>query len=76
MGAALKHSDRRLGLATSVVIENPMTQGLTSHTPQILFHGYYDVPPKSPHGQWNTPPFEPQLPKGKDGREQIFALPV
>jgi acetylornithine deacetylase/succinyl-diaminopimelate desuccinylase-like protein len=76
MGAALKYSDRRLGLATSVVIENPMPQGLTSHTPKILFHGHYNVLPESPAGQWNTPPFEPQLPKGKDGRTQFFALPV
>jgi acetylornithine deacetylase/succinyl-diaminopimelate desuccinylase-like protein len=76
MGAALKHSDRRLGLATSVVVENPMPQGMTSHTPQIPFYGFYDVPPESPAGQWNTPPFEPQLQKGKDGRTQNIALPV
>ena len=76
MGAALKYSDGRLELATSVVIENPMPQGSTSHTPKILFHGHYVVSPESPARPRNTPPFEPQLPKGKDGRTQFFALPV
>jgi hypothetical protein len=53
-----------------------MPQGMTSHMPQTPFHGHYSVPPECPAGQWNTLPFEPQLAKGKDGRQQIFALPV
>jgi acetylornithine deacetylase/succinyl-diaminopimelate desuccinylase-like protein len=76
MGAAFKNRDGRPVLATGPLLENPMPQGLTLHTPQILFHGHYGVLPESPVGQWNTPPFEPQLAKGKDGRTQIFPLPV
>ena len=76
MGEVLKHMDKRLGLPESVVVEKPMPQGMTFHTPHFLLYGHYDVPPESPVGPWNTPPFEPQLPKGKDGRTQIFALPV
>jgi acetylornithine deacetylase/succinyl-diaminopimelate desuccinylase-like protein len=75
MGAVLRQADRRLRLATGLVIKKTMPQGLTSHTSSILFHGHYDVPPESPAEQGNTPPFEPQLPKGKDGRMQHFALP-
>ena len=76
MGAAFRYTAKRFGLAFSPAREKPMPQGMTSHMPQTPFHGHYSVPPESPVGQWNTPPFEPQLPKGKDGREQIFALPV
>ena len=76
MGAAFRCTAKRFGLPFSPAREKPMPQGMTSHMPQTSFHGHYSVPSESPAGQWNTPPFEPQLPKGKDGREQIFALPV
>jgi hypothetical protein len=76
MGAAFNHTAKRFALAFSPPGEKPMPQGMTSHMPQTFFHGHYSVSPESPVGRWNTPPFEPQLPKGKDGREQIFALPV
>jgi hypothetical protein len=75
MGAAFRYTAKRFGLAFSPAREKPMPQGMTSHMPQTPFMAI-TVPPESPVGQWNTPPFEPQLPKGKDGREQIFALPV
>jgi hypothetical protein len=76
MGAAFNHTAKRFGLRFSPAREKPMPQGMTSHMPQTPFHGHYSVSPESPARQWNTLPFEPQLPKGKDGRQQIFALPV
>jgi hypothetical protein len=76
MGAAFRYTAKRFGFATDPAREKPMPQGMTSHMPQTPFHGHYSVSPGSPVGQRNTPPFEPELPKGKDGREQIFALPV
>ena len=76
MGAAFRYTAKRFGLNSGSARKKPMPQGMTSHMPQTPFHGHYDVSPESPAGQWNTPPFEPQLAKGKDGREQIFALPV
>ena len=76
MGAAFKYTAKRFGLRFSPAREKPMPQGMTSHMPQTPFHGHYNVSPESPVRRWNTPPFEPQLAKGKDGREQIFALPV
>ena len=76
MGTAFRHAAKRFGLAFSPAREKPMPQGTTFHMPQTPFHGHYCVSPGSPIGDRNTPPFEPQLPKGKDGRQQIFALPV
>lgn len=76
MGAAFRYTAKRFGLAFSPAREKPMPQGMTSHMPQTSFMAHYSVPPESPARQWNTPSFEPQLPKGKDGREQFFALPV
>ena len=76
MGAAFRHTAQRLGPATGPAREKPVPQGMTSHMPQTHFHGHYCVSPESPEGQWNILPFEPQLAKGKDGRQQFFALPV
>jgi hypothetical protein len=76
MGAAFRFTAKRFGLGFGPAREKPMPQGMTSHMPQTPFHGHYSVLPESPARQGNTPPFEPQLAKGKDGREQIFALPV
>ena len=73
MAAVRKHTATRLGAATGLVIEIPMSRGLTFHAPHILFHGHYDVLPESPAEPRNTPPFEPQFTKGKDGRSQFFA---
>jgi acetylornithine deacetylase/succinyl-diaminopimelate desuccinylase-like protein len=56
-----------------VVIGKYQPAGMSSHTPHILFYGHYDVQPADPVELWDSPPFEPQIRKGKDGQEQIFA---
>jgi hypothetical protein len=76
MSAAFSHTVERFGLVFSPALEKPMPRGMTFHMPQTPFYDHYSVPPEIPAGQRNTPPFEPQLPKGKDGRKQIFPLPV
>ena len=77
MGAAFRYTAKRLGPATGPAREKPMPQGMTSHMPQTPFSWPLQRVARKPRGaQWNTPPFEPELAKGKDGRQQIFALPV
>src|SRR5437762_9841051 len=56
-----------------VVIADYAPKDLPSHAPRILFYGHYDVQPPDPLDQWKSPPFEPQIRKGQDGRECIFA---
>ena len=84
MGAengVLKNINGRLRADTStrgttgqpVVIGKYVPEGMPSHLPIFLYYDHYDALPESPAGPWNTPPFEPQLPKGKDGRSQFFA---
>ena len=41
--------------------------------PRVLFYGHYDVQPADPLEEWKTPPFEPALVTGEDGRQRIFA---
>jgi len=56
-----------------VVVAEYAPKGLPSHAPRILFYGHYDVQPPDPLDLWESPPFEPQLRKGTDGEERIFA---
>ncbi len=66
MGAAFRYTAKRLGPATGPAREKPMPQGMTSHMPQILFHGHYSVSPESPEGRSGTPlHLNHNWPKGK-----------
>ena len=56
-----------------VVIGQLNAQGPSQHAPHILFYGHYDVQPADPLDLWQTPPFDPEVRKGKTGQEAIFA---
>jgi acetylornithine deacetylase/succinyl-diaminopimelate desuccinylase-like protein len=56
-----------------VVLASHTPQGLPSHAPHVLFYGHYDVQPADPVDLWDSPPFEPHIRTGKDGKERIFA---
>jgi acetylornithine deacetylase/succinyl-diaminopimelate desuccinylase-like protein len=56
-----------------VVIADHSPKDLPSHAPRVLFYGHYDVQPPDPLDLWTSPPFEPQIRKGRDGKDRIFA---
>lgn len=77
----LKHTLEGLGFSASIrettgqpaVIGKYAPEAMPSHAPHILFYGHYDVQPADPIDLWESPPFEPQIRKGKDGKDRIFA---
>jgi acetylornithine deacetylase/succinyl-diaminopimelate desuccinylase-like protein len=66
-------ASRRATTGQPVVIGKYAPEGLPPHAPHILFYGHYDVQPADPLDLWDSPPFEPQIRKGKDGKDRIFA---
>jgi acetylornithine deacetylase/succinyl-diaminopimelate desuccinylase-like protein len=66
--AALRGSTGR-----PVVVGKYEPEGDGSHAPHVLFYGHYDVQPADPLELWDSNPFEPQVRKGSNGNESIFA---
>lgn len=56
-----------------IVIGKQVPRDRSSNMPHILFYGHYDVQPAVPLDLWQSPPFEPQIRTGEDGRKSIFA---
>jgi acetylornithine deacetylase/succinyl-diaminopimelate desuccinylase-like protein len=53
---------------------HPVVVGHSDHGgPHVLFYGHYDVQPVDPIALWDTPPFEPRIVDGPDGRKWIAA---
>ena len=55
------------GLPMVVAHGGPAEAGV----PHVLFYGHYDVQPPDPLDLWETPPFEPRLVDGPNGKRLI-----
>jgi acetylornithine deacetylase/succinyl-diaminopimelate desuccinylase-like protein len=70
---------RSIGFETSVrnTPGHPMVVGHSKvtpgrdGTPTILYYGHYDVQPPDPLELWNSPPFEPAVVEGPQGRRIV-----
>jgi acetylornithine deacetylase/succinyl-diaminopimelate desuccinylase-like protein len=84
-GWLLGHLER-IGLEGVRLLEtggNPIVYGEWLHAPDaptVLVYGHYDVQPSAPDELWESPPFEPEVRKGRlyargvtDNKGQIFA---
>lgn len=67
------------GFDDVVTVETPGQPSVIAHAeadiedaPTIFVYGHYDVQPADPDN-WTTPPFEPTVREGPDGRDRIYA---
>jgi acetylornithine deacetylase/succinyl-diaminopimelate desuccinylase-like protein len=67
------------GFDDVVTVETPGQPSVIAHAeaesedaPTIFVYGHYDVQPADPDN-WTTPPFEPTIRAGPDGRDRIYA---